>query len=387
MIAHAKQAEPRAGVAAAPSANFAECRLRKFRPEVQSRVRSLAARNAWIADLSLSFPALLFALAFPRAGIDAPAATRLVATGAPLAVCAQEAGVAMWLRGFPAEAFATPIPVLPDSIEFRRRIANHKPRPWRLAPQWLEMVSEAAICGDEEIALWFAREAPLRRAKRRKRGRMSRDHRRLVCLWAWWSRRAPEAVRSYPRIPWKPSLQWKAAHEAALKWRADLALWLYLGAGNVDDVWLEAGRVDGYEFHPLRTVAEIEAEAAAMANCVSGYGSSIAGNDYRLWSVRKDGARIATMSLNAGYPDGPLPCICELSGKNNTVAPLEVWRAARRWLFEQDARPFDAARLRYKEAKFDAAAWRETWRLYWIAKRRIPDWLPLAPSETCFFDL
>ncbi|MEA2928746.1 MAG: hypothetical protein QOG38_1174, partial [Hyphomicrobiales bacterium] len=29
----------------------------------------------------------------------------------------------------------------------------------------------------------------------------------------------------------------------------------------------------------------------------------------------------------------------------------------------------------------DAAAWRSLWRPYWLAKRRLPRWLPLAPSR------
>jgi hypothetical protein len=29
----------------------------------------------------------------------------------------------------------------------------------------------------------------------------------------------------------------------------------------------------------------------------------------------------------------------------------------------------------------DRATWRSLWRPYWLAKRRIPEWLPIAPSR------
>lgn len=383
MSTYAQHARPRASADASPTAKSLEYRLHRFRPEIRERVRSIAARHPWIADLAASFPALLVALAFPRPGANAQAAIQLVMAGAPLPACANAASVAMWLRGLPAEALSGAIPQLPDGIEFRRRIANLKPSSWRLGSKWLQTIADASTLGDEEIALWFAREAPLVTPKR-KHGRKPRDRRRLLSLWAWHSRHALQGEPSLPRTQWNSEIKWKAAVDAALTWRDDLALGLYVGASSIEDVWLEPGVVDGYAFSPLLTASDIEAEAIAMTNCVRGYGSSIAGNDYRLWSVRKNGERIATLCLRAGYPDGPLPCIYELAGAKNAPASVDVWRAARRWVVEQD-HSGDVDRLKYKDAKFNVAAWRHCWRRYWLTKRRIPDCLPLTPNENCFF--
>ncbi|MCJ9707243.1 hypothetical protein MOV74_39755, partial [Bradyrhizobium sp. SHOUNA76] len=44
-----------------------ERRLRRYHPRFQGAVRALALRHSRLADLAASFPALLFALAFPRA--------------------------------------------------------------------------------------------------------------------------------------------------------------------------------------------------------------------------------------------------------------------------------------------------------------------------------
>lgn len=383
MLTHIERVPAGAKAVARPVAPPIERRLSSYRAAVQPRVRSVAARHPWLADLAVSFPALLFALAFPRKIADADAALRLVLAGAPLASVAACARVPIWLRSFPPQAFAKPLPLLPDGHDFRRRIANHFPTSWKLAPRWIDNVGLSFDVGDAEIALWFAREAPLRDKKKQRYARKRVDRRRLVALWAWFSERAP-ATSPMP-TPWRAELQWKAAVAAACTWRDAQTLILYLGGGAVADGWLEDGAMEGYAFVALRTAADIEAEAAEMKHCIRTYGASIVGNDYRLFGVRKDGERIATLALRADH--GPLPNIDEISGVENKPAPAEVWLAARRWLHAQDAPPVNEKRLAYRDVKFDPEAWRTLWRPYWLAKRRIPDWLPLGQSETAFFAL
>jgi hypothetical protein len=65
---------------------------------------------------------------------------------------------------------------------------------------------------------------------------------------------------------------------------------------------------------------------------------------------------------------------------------VEVWRAARRWLHAQDANAV-GARMDFKDRNFGAPTWRAFWRPYWLAKRAIPSWLPLAPNEATFLEL
>ncbi|MEZ6022501.1 MAG: hypothetical protein R3C16_03580 [Hyphomonadaceae bacterium] len=161
---------------------------------------------------------------------------------------------------------------------------------------------------------------------------------------------------------------------------------LYLSDTAVADPWLEDGEVDGYSFVALRTYDDLNAEAAAMKNCVRNFASRLACNDERLWSVRKNGERVATLSLAGGI--GPLPYITELSLAENKDAPLDMWLAARRWMQAQDASVgADPSRLEFRQAQFNAQVWRRLWRPYWLAKRCVPDWLPLRPNETKFYDL
>lgn len=384
MLTHPERVPADAKPAARPAASLIERRLSLYRAEVQPCVRALAVRHPWLADLAASFPALLFALAFPRVRADAEDACRLVISGAPLAHIAQRARVPMWLRTFPAQAFAAPLPILPDNHDFRRRVANHLPASWKLAPRWIEDIGLAFQTADDEIALWFAREAPLKNKKKPRYARKRpRHYRRRVALWAWYSRHAPD--QTCMPTPWRAELEWKAAVTAAHDWISAETLALYLGDSAIADPWLEDGLIDGYAFIALRTAADIEAEAAAMKHCIRTYGASIAGNDYRLFGVRRQGVRVATLALSAD--NCPMPNIVEISGLENSAVSNEVWLAARRWLHAQDAREIDAKRLDYREAKFNAAAWRKLWRPYWLAKRRIPVWLPLAPSDTAFYAL
>jgi len=51
---------------------------------VQARVRAVAARHTRLADLAVSFPSLLFALALPRPDIDPGPAIARVIDGRPL---------------------------------------------------------------------------------------------------------------------------------------------------------------------------------------------------------------------------------------------------------------------------------------------------------------
>src|SRR5262249_56902816 len=105
-----------------------ERRLQRYCPRFRGAVHALAMHHSRIADLAVSFPALLFALAVPRPGLDPARALDLAIEGAALAEVAAAANVPMWLRRLPPEALAGPIMGLPDGPLFRRQIAHHLPR-------------------------------------------------------------------------------------------------------------------------------------------------------------------------------------------------------------------------------------------------------------------
>lgn len=280
----------------------------------------------------------------------------------------------MWLRKLPPEAFERPIPRLPDGELFRRQIANHLPRSPKLAPAWLQLLADAAALAHEPMAAWVAREF-VREPQRVKTARL-----RQLCLWAWFSSQPATLGHDLIERPWTPDLRIDAARSAANDWRTVVALHANLGRLPIADMWLRPGRMASYEFMPLDSTSAIAAEAKAMRNCLRTFGNSLAHNQSRLWSVRKDGERVATLRIARRFRD-PLPNLVELKGPGNVEASRELWWAARQWLHKHDLSHIDMRQYDWGTAPLDRGHWTSLWRPYWLAKRRIPDWLPIAPSR------
>jgi len=330
-------------------------------------------RHSRIADLAGSFPALLFALAVPRPGLDPARALGLAIEGAALAEVAAAADVPMWLRRLPPETLTDPIMKLPDGELFRRQIANHLPRSSKVTPVWLRAVADVADWAHEAAAVWIAREIT------RTNRQAVLDRLRLVSLWAWFSGQPDTLGHSLIEKPWTPAMRVGTALDAAQEWRTIVNLYVNLGREPIADMWFQPAQVAGLDFLPLTSTSAIIEEAAAMRNCVCTYGYRVARNHIRLWSIRKDGQRVATLSL-ASYHCDPLPNIGELKGPGNAEASPEVWWAARQWIHMHGLPRIDFKR-RAPIIPANRDAWIALWRPYWLAKRRLPRWLPIAPSR------
>jgi hypothetical protein len=324
-----------------------------------------------LADLAATFPGLLFALASPGHGLDPRPAIDLTIEGAPLRQIAAAARVPLWVRRLPPEAFDAALDRLPDGDVFRCRIANQLPRSPKVAAMWLQTVAAAGRWGNEQVALWTARELD-RNARRFKLERI-----RLLALYAWYSARPDTAAQRLMRKIWHQDMCLSTAADEATEWCVAVELKLNLGC-RVVDPWLEPGEVMGFDFAPLCSEAQIVQEASAMRNCVREYGSALVHNRSRLWSIRRDGARVATISVGFRYRR-PILDILQLKGPSNSDAPKEIWAAARRWLAWHDLLPIEPSQV--DRAPLDRSAWTEMWRPYWLSKRSIPDWLPLVPSR------
>lgn len=350
-----------------------ERQLGRYCPQYQGAVRALAAQHSRVADLALSFPTLLFALAVPRRGLDPACAIDGTIAGIALAQVAAAADVPLWLRRLPPEALSRPLGRLPDSKSFRLQIANHLPSR-KIASIWLQSVADIGESAHEAIAVWIAREVI------REKRNVKLDRLRLVGLWAWYSGQ-PETL-GYKMIqnPWTSDMRMASALSAADDWRTNISLHVNLGSEPITDPWLRPACVSGYDFLPLTSISDISDEAEAMRNCLRTYGYNLAHNRSRLWSMRKDGRRVATLKVGTGYRD-PLPAVVELKAAGNELPPRDVWWAARQWLNMHDLSQVDMKRRDWGTAPLDRATWMSLWRPYWLAKRRIPGWLPLGASR------
>lgn len=367
-------AAPRVTARAQHACARVERQLRRYPAAVQTAVRAAARAHPQVADLAVSFPALLFAVATARRDADRPRLIAAVVEGEPLAHVATLAGIPLWLRKLPPETFTRSIPPLPNGALFRRQIANHLPVPAKLAPVWLDAVSRAALWGHEGLAVWFARELT-RNPKRARKLRCLN----AVALWAWYSAHV-SANAGFVTRPWHPAMRFETALAAADGWRMRVALHLNIGTAPIADMWLQPAVVGGFEFVPLDTAQVIADEAAAMNNCLCDYGYSLAHNRSRLWVIRQNGVRVANLSIGR-YRSDPLPSVGELLLADNREASVDLWLVARTWLDGHDLRQVNMKPYESNTAPLDAALWRSFWRPYWLAKGSFPSWLPLRASR------
>ena len=374
MQLHVLRAEHDFGARNAARDKLVERRLRSFRSNIQPAVRRLARRHSRLADLAVSFPALLVALAMPREGFKPEPVIARVIEGVPLAELARAAETPLWLRKLAPPLFSRALPKLPDSHDFRRQIVNHLPHTPKVAPIWLDAVANVAECADEALAIWVARNV-LKNPKHHAIWRL-----RLISLWAWFSAQPGTLAGRFVQTPWSPVMQFDSALDAANAWRAAAELYADIGDEVIADMWVQPAIVDGYEFVPLRSFADLIEEGRAMRNCVATYGYKLTHNCSRLWSIRKDGKRICTLEL-ARYGGDPLLGVSEIRSPANEDAPVEVAWAVRRWLHMQDLAQMNTTPRPWSHDSFNRAAWNALWKPYWLAKRRFPQWLPLAPSR------
>jgi len=343
-------------------------------------VFAVARQHIRLAELSLSFPALLAALAHPRAGVDRHRVTGMVIEGLPLSLLAEQAGVPLWLRRMDPSLLSMPPPFLPDSSFLRHRIVNHFPRHPYQSAQWFGAVSEGGRWVHEEFALWCAQNFAAPAVKRRRgRRRPAGSAFHILSLWAWYSSRPETRAHALIATPWNPDMQRQAAFTAAFDWRDSLELELTLGSRGVDNLWLRPGSMDGYAFQPLRTSAEIDAEGRAMRNCVRTYGDVVASGDAQLWSVRRNDVRIATLEIGR-MGKSPVPSIRQLCLAENDEAPADLWLSVHRWFNAQGLVQLPELASSNRRATLDRTTWWQLWKPFWLAKRCVPGWLPLSPT-------
>ncbi|MEO0618554.1 MAG: hypothetical protein AAFZ01_04675 [Pseudomonadota bacterium] len=354
--------------------------IARFDPRVRDIVAACAAQDERLADLAVSFPALLFTLAWPRRGVDHSPAYAAVREGARLREIARLAGVPLWLRRVPIEAFTTPLPELTDTPAFRCRIADAIPLSPRVAPVWFETVCEALTWGTPEAAIWLGF------YRKYRSDALPTKQIRLLMLWAWYTGKTtvPAQVRS--DYIWRKEMSLKAAKESANDWFSQIRLHMTLDATPINDPWLTPQTVGDFVFIPLSTSQDLIDEAEALSNClaINGYGYSILRHQSRIWSIRKDGKHVAACEVTRSKKFFA-PQIRQLEGPNNGTVDRDVAEAVYRWISAHDFVAHDFDEPRHDRMKLNKRLWVRAWRPYWLAKKRIPEWLPLVPSRRLLY--
>ncbi|MFN3868268.1 MAG: hypothetical protein ACK4MF_04300 [Hyphomicrobiaceae bacterium] len=349
----------------------------RFAAAARPNIRKVVRTQPRTAELVQVFPGLLYALAMELCPADQrQLALQRIAEGAPLRSAAAAAGVPMWLRRLPPEAFANDLDGLPAAESFARRIATRLPVRAADASDWLETVRLAARAADDEFALWVARH-------RIDGYRADRGERlTILAAYAWHSVNTWAPASALVGSRWRPEMSPETAICAAKSWFNRVQLCIVLDDAEVAlDPWLQAGEIDGYDFRPLVAATDLLEEARAMNNCADQYGAALVESRCRLFSVRCRGAHEATLEIAPHNRETGVLSIAQLKGRNNAPATDAVWRAALRWLAMQPRLLQSPARTRRATAHA-TAVWQRLMGPYRADRGGAP-WLPAEATEDC----
>jgi len=161
-----------------------------------------------------------------------------------------------------------------------------------------------------------------------------RGGRQLNPKWTWESARA-EGERWHRELAQK-----RDAENFAKRFRMSMT-------DKVDYAHLPAiEHVNGFEFLALQTGEDLYTEGSAMRHCVASYMGDVITGTSRIYSIRQNGSRVATLELVPGLRvrwkavDGseklshgniksfPLYRIAQLKSRFNGTPPKPVWHAA-----------------------------------------------------------
>jgi hypothetical protein len=354
--------------------------IRRFEAPAKRGVRRLVYSSPRLADLAHVFPACLHAIATRRGTAhQRRKALQLIESGAQLREVARALGLPLWLRRLPPEAFIHPVPKLPSSELFQRRIVNHLPHDASESALWLSSVAFAAEACNEYFAVWLASQNVFTEPG---------DPQRLFTLlaaYAWYSGNEATKAHSLIVVPWRPEMAFDTAACAAKSWLNRMRLTMQLKQGAITDTWLTEGEAHGFSFVPLVEQSEILAEAQAMQNCADQYSDRISRDKCRLFSIRRRGLRVATLEIGSHHRESGFLSICQLKGRHNMPASLEVWLAAHAWMAEQRELRRTPP-LVTPERHLDQATW-ETLMLPYRLKKRGAPWIAETITLQAITDL
>ena len=333
--------------------------LVRFPRRRRKAVRALALSHPYLAQLLLSFPAALYAMACRRPQLAVDARSQVIAGGS-LKEVAAALGLPSWTRRVPPEGCCAALLLpLPDGPLISARIGNLMPSDAADWPGWLDGVSVGARIAGDDFALWVARE--LKRVRRPG----SVDGIATIAMWAWYGAERRNAASTLIPAPWRAGLSLANAASGARAWLEGIEFLMVEPPGPIGLSPPAGDTVDGFTFVPIPWGAPLVAEGVRMRNCLSSYaGSYLRGS--RVWSVHRDGRTVADLELAFGGTERGVPRLVQLRAVSNTDAPDAIWAAVYRWLTRWQVldTPHPVKSEVYRRRP---GAWHDLWRPLWEA--------------------
>jgi hypothetical protein len=196
------------------------------------------------------------------------------------------------------------------------------------AREWLEDVTFASVISDQSFVLWVARQAHTVPASRRGVVFL------MIAAWHWYATQPDTLGYRLVEQAWSPKMGLRRAREEMIRWRQRADLACLIGDG-IESSWLKPGKANGFAFVPLMTLNDFLTESREMHNCLDQYGDRLGSGTVRVFSIRRDGRRIANVEVGPMSRERRRPAVVQLKATRNRPVPQAVRAAVEAWFDTQ----------------------------------------------------
>lgn len=291
--------------------------LARFHHHDRNQIEACAQISPRVAQLAISFP-LLFSVLASSYGPPAARASAITATNdsAILRTISRLMGLPYCLRHVAPEACPSDLVHYRWSSNAHRQLHPLIPADDATAHTWLSTIFFVARRSDETVAIWVARLKRLHTS-----ASIQPELLQPLIMFAWYSLHYPAIVSQNAK--WSPDINMRNAVQRCVGWLKSVALFTALDVKGVVDPWLPESHEGGLSIVPLTTPVDILLEASAMRNCLVDYAEAVAIGNCRLFSVRFEGKRIASLMLTLAA-DRQTLVIAQIKAAANEACPMSV---------------------------------------------------------------
>ena len=278
-------------------------------------------------QLTSVFPALALAISDPARTEDRLEALHLVYSGAPLETVAELAGIPMALRKVKPGAAHLVLEVVEFLAHQPDLVHAYMPLPLPRMRPWLGAVGFAARISPE-FGQFTARNFC-------KLGGTLAENVHWLEDVADWVRVCTNTDRESSALVtrrFNPDMSIDTVRSLSSEWHEAAAINRNGGYYQFPEPWARAGKVGDYDILPITNSRELYHEGHAMHHCVGTYGKRVCHGRCYIFSLPKEGVRIATMQLVRSEERVSMG---QIRGPCNAPVSDKIKRAAKKWLKSQ----------------------------------------------------
>jgi PcfJ-like protein len=196
---------------------------------------------------------------------------------------------------------------------------------------WLPVVNWAFHKVNADFARWAAKHVP------EIPGRRDQEVGSFIADLADWVCAEGPSLQFVIR-PFQSTMSLKTVTTLSAEWHEAVAAGMDGPAAAFQSPWYPATKIGDYDIVPIDKSAALYREGAAMHHCVGTYTDAVQSGSLYVYSVHRDGQRVATLAL-ARDPSSTKARLAQLRGSCNAEPPKAVTLAVQRWLRAQEPLP------------------------------------------------